>query len=53
MSKIEELRRLGFDKSSYSSKSKSWRVACSRCAAAVINSVPCHETGCPNRPRPK
>ncbi len=23
-------------------------IACDSCAALVINSVPCHETGCPN-----
>lgn len=29
-------------------KSGFFRVKCSQCEAAVINRVPCHETGCPN-----
>jgi hypothetical protein len=27
------------------------RVACSKCAALVIQGVPCHETRCPNAAR--
>lgn len=37
---------LGFDLST-STRAGS-RVECSQCAAAVINGIPAHETGCPN-----
>ena len=39
---VRQLIALGFD------RSNPGIVACSQCAALVINNTPCHETGCPN-----
>lgn len=47
MTNIEILRSLGFDRSKHSGRG-TYRVACSQCAAVVINSIPTHERGCPN-----
>jgi hypothetical protein len=41
----------GFDLSRAVPFERGVRVRCSACAALVINGVPCHEHGCPNRPR--
>lgn len=43
------LRDGGFDDSSYDSTEESWTVGCSQCLAAVINGMPTHEHGCPNK----
>ena len=48
MTRVEKLRRKGFDASKYDPSDQSWRVRCSQCEALVINGVPCHELGCPN-----
>jgi hypothetical protein len=47
-SQLAHLRSLGFDRSRASLDYV--RVLCSQCEALVINGVPCHEAGCPNRP---
>lgn len=41
---------LGFDNAEHVPFTKQYRIRCSQCEAAVINGVPCHETGCPSRP---
>jgi len=41
------LFQLGFDRSHPTGRS-GLKVACSQCEAVAINSVPCHETGCPH-----
>jgi len=46
VSMIQLLRRLGFDRSTRTPGG--WHIACSQCAALVINGTACHETGCPN-----
>lgn len=34
-------------------KNKEWlRPICDQCEVLVINNVPCHEHGCPNRDKP-
>lgn len=43
------VRRRGFDGTRVVAGVVS--VRCSRCAALVIDGVPCHETGCPNAKR--
>ncbi len=48
MSRVSELRAQGFDQSEAVAFRAEWHVGCSQCAAAVINGVACHETGCPN-----
>ena len=45
---LDRLRRDGFDLSTYDRSSGEYRVRCSRCEAAVINGMACHESGCPN-----
>ena len=49
MSRLDELKARGFDRSLQAGRPgcESWIVRCSSCDAAVINSVPCHEPGCP------
>lgn len=49
MSRVERLRSLGFDRSEHVRFTRTHLVRCSCCAALVINGVPCHEHGCPNR----
>jgi hypothetical protein len=44
---LRTLRSLGFDLSQRADKGI-YRVRCSQCVPMVINSVPTHETGCPN-----
>ena len=44
---LQQLHDRGFDLSE--ADGKHHRVRCSRCAADVINGVPCHEQGCPNQ----
>jgi len=48
MSKVQDLRKQGFDLSIYDRHIGHWRVRCSQCEAAVINGMPCHEAACPN-----
>lgn len=50
---LERLLYLGFDESSLDDEEGSTylRVACSCCAALVINGTPCHERGCSNQSR--
>jgi hypothetical protein len=48
MSRVDQLRRLGFDESRAVPFQRRWRVRCSQCEAMIINGVPCHERGCPN-----
>ena len=48
ISKIKQLRHLGFDLSYAIPFEKAWKVRCSQCEALCINGVPCHETGCSN-----
>ena len=50
-SKVQQLRDRGFDEAYYKPGSGTWKVQCSQCVAAVINGMPCHETGCPNQVR--
>lgn len=47
---LTELINLGFDLSRPIPDSNTNKVRCSQCEALVINGVPAHETGCPNRP---
>ncbi len=47
MSRIQELRNLGFDKTVRTGV-KRYYVSCSQCEALVINGLPTHERGCPN-----
>jgi len=49
-SRLQRLRDAGFDLSYNVPFEKAWKVQCSQCEALVINSVACHETGCPNEP---
>jgi len=51
MSKVQDLRKQGFDLSVYDRHVGYWRVRCSQCEAMVIQGVPCHEAGCPNARR--
>ena len=48
---LEHAIYLGFDKSKSidGEKRGAFRIACSQCEALVINSTPCHESGCPNQ----
>jgi hypothetical protein len=48
MNTLDTLLAQGFDNSTHDGR-KQWRVCCSQCAALVINGVPAHEHGCPNR----
>jgi hypothetical protein len=49
ISKLQNYRvGLGFDLSTHKPFTKYIRIACSQCQALMINSVPTHETGCPN-----
>ncbi len=40
----------GFDLSAPIASERSIKVACSQCAAVVINGHPSHEPACPNKP---
>lgn len=42
----------GFDRVWFDDNEQTIAVRCSQCVAAVIQGVACHETGCPNSPRP-
>lgn len=53
MSHIQQLYAQGFDRSEVVPFESRWRVRCSQCEALCINGIPCHETGCPNVPRPE
>ena len=48
VSTVQHLRDRGFDDSEAVPFETRWRVRCSQCAAAVIQGLACHETGCPN-----
>lgn len=48
MSKLAQLLAAGFDRSEHVPFTRHFRVRCSQCEAAVINGMPCHETGCSN-----
>ena len=48
MKTIEKLRKKGFDKTVRVGRNK-YHIACSQCVAVVIQGIPCHEHGCPNR----
>ena len=41
----------GFDRSKHVPFTRHYRIRCSACEACVINSIPCHETGCPHDTR--
>jgi len=45
----KELKKEGFDKSYKDRSSGYLEVKCSQCDALVINGIPCHEIGCPNK----
>ena len=47
---LDDLRRLGFDRSRAIAFSRAHYVGCSQCEALCINGVPTHERGCPNQP---
>jgi hypothetical protein len=47
---LASLHRRGFDESRVVPFTRSAVVCCSQCEALSINGVPCHETGCPNKP---
>ena len=49
MSRLDQLKAQGFDRSIRAGRVglESIHVACSQCQAAVINGLPCHESGCP------
>jgi hypothetical protein len=50
MPTLPDLIMQGFDLSRPNPSDNTIRVRCSQCEALVINGVPSHETGCPNRP---
>lgn len=47
---VKQLEKSGFDRARRAGFNE-FRVGCSQCEALVINGIPTHETGCPNRPR--
>lgn len=47
----DQLRRRGFDRTSYDRSEGAYHVSCTQCEALVINGYACHETGCPNKRR--
>lgn len=53
--RLRVLRRYGFDQSrgfrDPDSGNHGIRLGCSQCQALYINSIACHETGCPNQRR--
>ncbi len=49
ISRVEQLRRAGFDRSCVIPFKKTWCAICSACQVTVINGVPCHERGCSNQ----
>ena len=51
MSRVQSLKAQGFDLSYNIRFQPQWHVQCSQCAALVINGIPCHEHGCPNKPK--
>jgi hypothetical protein len=49
---LSVLRALGFDWSRIlRTNPPLYAVRCSQCEAMTINGTPCHEGGCPNRPK--
>lgn len=50
ISRIKQIKALGFDKSYHIKFTKSYHIECSQCEALCINGTPTHETGCPNEP---
>jgi hypothetical protein len=51
ISRVQQLRDMGFDESRSVPFERAWDVKCSQCEALVINGVATHERGCPNTPR--
>ena len=47
--RVQELKGMGFDKAYIDEETGLLYAQCSLCAVAVIQRVPCHETGCPNK----
>jgi hypothetical protein len=45
---LQQLRRDGFDRTTYDRAEKAYTPRCSQCEVLVINGIACHETGCPN-----
>jgi len=45
---LAELRARGFDRAAHVPFTRSFRIACSQCAAVALNGGPTHESGCPN-----
>ena len=52
MNRLEQLRKQGFDRSSWSDD-ETIHVRCSQCASLVVNNVATHERGCPNARKAK
>jgi hypothetical protein len=48
MSRLDELKRQGFDRSYAVPFKGVWKALCSQCEAVCLNGIPCHETGCLN-----
>jgi hypothetical protein len=46
---LQQLRALGFDRSTHIPFTHYYRVACSQCQALSINGIATHETGCPQQ----
>ena len=50
LTRLETLWLMGFDDSSADNEDAVIEVSCSRCRWTYVNNVPCHESGCLNRP---
>ena len=48
MSRVQQLRAQGFDRSTVVPFRRQGIPKCSQCEVLVINGTACHETGCPN-----
>ena len=44
--RFRELRRQGFNLTTFDRSTGHFRIGCDGCAAVVINQTPCHEHGC-------
>jgi rRNA maturation endonuclease Nob1 len=49
VSRLAQLRALGFEGSSYNPATRQWQVRCDSCEALVINGIPTHELRCPKQ----